>query len=40
MASTSVSLLRRLQRPNQDAAWQRFVDLGVPLIFHWAKTKG
>ncbi|MCH8828568.1 MAG: sigma-70 family RNA polymerase sigma factor, partial [Planctomycetes bacterium] len=40
MDSTSVSLLRRLRQPNQDAAWQRFVDLYAPLIFHWAKTHG
>lgn len=40
MDSTSVSLLRRLQRPDQEAAWERFVDLYAPLIFHWAQTQG
>ena len=40
MDSTSVSLLRRLREPGHDAAWQRFVDLYAPLIFHWAKNRG
>ena len=40
MDSTSVSLLRRLRQPNQDAAWQRFVDLYAPLIFHWSRSQG
>ena len=40
MDSTSVSLLRRLRQPDQDAAWQRFVDLYAPLIFHWGKNQG
>jgi RNA polymerase sigma-70 factor, ECF subfamily len=40
MDSTSVSLLKRLRRPEQNAAWQRFVDLYAPLIFHWAKNQG
>lgn len=40
MDSTSASLLRRLQLPNQEAAWQRFVDLYAPLIFHWGRNHG
>lgn len=40
MDSTSVSLLRRLRQPNQDAAWQRFVDLYAPLVFHWGRSQG
>jgi hypothetical protein len=40
MDSTSISLLRRLRQPNQEAAWQRFVDLYAPLIFHWSKNQG
>jgi RNA polymerase sigma-70 factor (ECF subfamily) len=40
MDSTSVSLLRRLRQPDQEAAWQRFVDLYAPLIFHWSKNQG
>lgn len=40
MNSTSASLLQRLQQPNEQAAWQRFVDLYAPLIFHWARNHG
>ena len=40
MDSTSVSLLRRLRQPDQEAAWQRFVDLYAPLIFHWGRNQG
>jgi len=40
MDSTSVSLLRRLRHPHQDVAWQRFVDLYAPLIFHWSRSQG
>jgi len=40
MDSTSVSLLRRLQEPEHEAAWARFVELYAPLIFCWAKTQG
>lgn len=40
MDSTSVSLLRRLQDPEQESAWQRFVDLYAPLIFYWGKGQG
>lgn len=40
MDSTSVSLLQRLRKPNQGAAWQRFVDLYAPLIFHWSRSQG
>ncbi len=40
MDSTSASLLRRLQQPNQEAAWQRFVDLYAPLLFHWGRNHG
>ena len=40
MDSTSVSLLRRLRQPNQEAAWQRFVDLYAPLIFFWGRGQG
>jgi RNA polymerase sigma-70 factor (ECF subfamily) len=39
-SSTSVSLLQRLRQPNQEAAWQRFVDLYAPLIFHWGRNQG
>lgn len=40
MDSTSVSLLRRLRQPDQEAAWQRFVDLYAPLVFHWGRNQG
>ncbi|MEQ8786587.1 MAG: sigma-70 family RNA polymerase sigma factor [Pirellulaceae bacterium] len=40
MDTTSVSLLRRLRDVDQQAAWQRFVDLYAPLIFHWGRTQG
>ncbi len=40
MDSTSVSLLRRLQAPDHEAAWRRFVELYAPLIFHWGKNHG
>ncbi len=40
MDSTSVSLLRRLRQPDQEAAWQRFVELYAPLIYYWARGQG
>ncbi len=40
MNSTSASLLQRLRQPDQEAAWQRFVDLYAPLIFHWGRNQG
>lgn len=38
--TTSVSLLRRLREPQDDAAWQRLVELYAPLVFHWGRTQG
>ncbi|MCP4787953.1 MAG: sigma-70 family RNA polymerase sigma factor [Fuerstiella sp.] len=40
MDSTSVSLLRRLRQSGQETAWQRFVALYAPLIFHWGRNHG
>lgn len=40
MDSTSVSLLRRLKQSDREEAWQRFVDLYAPLIFHWGRSHG
>jgi RNA polymerase sigma-70 factor (ECF subfamily) len=40
MDSTSVSLLRRLRSDDKEAAWERFVDLYAPLIYHWGKNHG
>jgi RNA polymerase sigma-70 factor (ECF subfamily) len=37
MDTTSVSLLRRLQRPQDAAAWDRFVALYRPLFCTWAR---
>lgn len=39
MDTTSVSLLHRLREPDQEAAWERFVKLYAPLIFHWGKSQ-
>lgn len=38
--STSVSLLARLRRVDDVAAWERFVLIYTPLLFHWAKRTG
>ena len=40
MDSTSVNLLKRLRETTADSAWQRFVELYTPLIFHWGRQKG
>ncbi len=39
MHSTSVSLLDRV-RENDDAAWERFVDIYGPLVFSWCRRSG
>jgi RNA polymerase sigma-70 factor (ECF subfamily) len=36
MQTTSVSLLERLRQPLDQSAWERFVELYTPLLFHWA----
>ncbi|MFO1003996.1 MAG: sigma-70 family RNA polymerase sigma factor [Planctomycetaceae bacterium] len=36
MFATPVSLLYRLRRTNEVTAWERFVDLYTPLLYHWA----
>jgi RNA polymerase sigma-70 factor (ECF subfamily) len=36
MTTTPVSLLERLRRPNEQAAWERFAKLYTPLLCHWA----
>jgi RNA polymerase sigma-70 factor (ECF subfamily) len=38
--STSSSLLLRLRRPGDQAAWRRFIDLYTPLLFFWACRMG
>jgi RNA polymerase sigma-70 factor (ECF subfamily) len=40
MDTTPVSLLQRLRQPADATAWARFVDLYMPLLFHWARSKG
>jgi RNA polymerase sigma-70 factor, ECF subfamily len=40
MESTSTSLLARLKQPNQPLAWERFVELYTPLLFHWVRRAG
>ena len=40
MESTSPSLLLQLRRPGEQAAWQRFIDLYTPLLYHWSCRMG
>src|SRR5215510_6591385 len=40
MHSTSVTLLARVRRRDDQAAWQRFVELYAPLLFRWAQRAG
>jgi RNA polymerase sigma-70 factor (ECF subfamily) len=38
--STPASLLDRLRKPDETSAWERFVELYSPLLFHWARRLG
>ncbi len=41
MSTTSISLLRRLRKAEQDdEAWKRFVEIYTPLLFYWARKIG
>ena len=40
MLSTSVTLLNRVRRVDDHAAWERFVALYAPLLFRWARRAG
>jgi RNA polymerase sigma-70 factor, ECF subfamily len=40
MLTTHASLLDRLGKPDAADAWERFVELYSPLLFHWAKQLG
>jgi RNA polymerase sigma-70 factor (ECF subfamily) len=40
MQSTSVSLLQRLRQPSDHEAWNRFVQLYTPLLYHWLHQAG
>jgi RNA polymerase sigma-70 factor, ECF subfamily len=35
--NTSFTLLQKLRNPTDTAAWDRFVDLYLPLLFFWAR---
>ena len=37
MQSTPISLLKRLRRPGENEAWNRFAALHTPLLYHWAR---
>ena len=40
MNSTRLTLLERLRRPDDAAAWSRFVQLYTPLLYGWARRAG
>jgi len=40
MQTTSVSLLERLRKRDEQEAWERFVQLYSPLLSHWARRLG
>ena len=40
MFATPASLLDRLRNPGEPTAWDRFVELYTPLLFHWARRLG
>jgi RNA polymerase sigma-70 factor (ECF subfamily) len=40
MPSTPVSLLEKLRQPNPAEAWERFVELYTPLLYHWCRQLG
>lgn len=40
MTTTPVTLLERLRQPGEQAAWERFVRLYLPLLHHWAHRLG
>ena len=40
MFTTPASLLFRLKQPEETTAWDRFVELYTPLLFHWARKLG
>jgi RNA polymerase sigma-70 factor (ECF subfamily) len=40
MFTTSVALLERLRQPPAHDAWERFVHLYTPLLYHWAGRLG
>src|SRR5438067_9239364 len=40
MDITSASLLERLRQPGEQEAWNRFVKLYTPFLYHWARRLG
>src|SRR5262245_42689665 len=38
--TTSLTLLQSLRQPGDGAAWNRFVQLYTPLLYHWARRLG
>ena len=40
MHTTPASLLLRLRQPDEQRAWQQFVDLYTPLLSHWSLRLG
>lgn len=40
MNTTPITLLERLRQRNEQAAWERFVELYTPLLFTWARRIG
>jgi RNA polymerase sigma-70 factor, ECF subfamily len=40
MLTTAASLLLHLREPRDHGAWQRFVELYSPLLYHWLRGSG
>lgn len=40
MAATSVTLLQRVRRSDDQAAWERFVGIYTPFLFRWSQRAG
>jgi RNA polymerase sigma-70 factor (ECF subfamily) len=40
MHATPASLLELLRHPNEVCAWERFIELYSPLLYHWGKRLG
>jgi RNA polymerase sigma-70 factor, ECF subfamily len=40
MCHTFSTLFRRLRWPEDQAAWERFVELYTPLLYYWARRVG
>lgn len=40
MLTTSINLLERVRRPEDEAAWSRFVSLYIPMLTRWTRESG